>query len=89
MELEFELDDYVNEEHREFGAILVVEARKTKEEICAHNVAGDLQSYGFDSYEIDDARLFTYDQDGGEVRDFEVDPFEYIRESELVDRLED
>lgn len=88
MELEFELDDYCNGEHREFGATLYVNIDLHQEKFVSF-FHGLPAAHNNEYYEIVGAQLITYDQDGGESRHLDdVDPFEYIDESELVEEIQ-
>lgn len=88
MELEFELDDYVDIEHREFGATLVFEAHLIKE-VDRGEVFGAPYSEVLTTLHIEEtATLFTYDQDGGNRRELEVDPLDYLTEDEIIERLQ-
>lgn len=77
MELEIELNDYVDHEYGEYGAVLCVTASVSKCELTGQTVV-DLD---------ETATLFTSDQDGGERRELEVETSEYLTPEQALEYI--
>lgn len=88
MELEFELEDYIDLENREYGATLIIDAHLTRE--VEHGEAwGRPYRNETSVLEVEpNGTLFTYDQDGGTKRELVVDPLDYLTEDEIIGRLQ-
>lgn len=88
MELDFELDDYVDLEHGEYGATLVFDAHLIREVDKGEYFGAPYTETLVTLHVEQSGTLFTYDQDGGNRREIEVDPLDYLTEDEIIERLQ-
>lgn len=82
-ELTFELPNYIDDEGG-FGATLVLAAQEIHEvDVCPLTNL----PFSYSTLDLSNAMLFIYDKDGGVLREMEVNPEDYINETDIWEEL--